>query len=220
MKNIRLHEMRYWVIFNYLVFIIVALSFHYFRWTTMSIKGHLSIVVQTLMQFLLTIGLIISYFKSVKIIYYLTLLQSIQFLLFNFLHFTEMESENHVLLNLLSTIFTSLNIFISSCLFLSMTAQVIPCLVIAATVQVLFVVSVVVDLGFATESNTDGSSSLVTDILFVIAYFIIAMVMAVFVCCSLLGMSNEFQHDKQSLFDLLTQFRVCQDTLHEGSILF
>lgn len=98
-RDTRLKHIRYWVIFNYLIFIIVAPSFHYFRWRTMSMKGHLSIICQTAIQFLVTLGLITSYFKNVKIIYYLTLLQSCQFLLFNFLHFTAAESKNHTLLN-------------------------------------------------------------------------------------------------------------------------
>lgn len=46
-SDLRLKETRYWIIYNYVVFIIIATSFHYFRWTSMKMHGRVSMVIQT-----------------------------------------------------------------------------------------------------------------------------------------------------------------------------
>ena len=130
------------------------------------------------MQVLITIGIIYSFVKRLSVIYMVNIIQAVQFLIFNLLSFTDADTPNHLVVNVVFSVFVSVQAFIGTMLLLFISGPLGSRLAVVIVMFILWYASLLV--GYRPYDLN------ITDIVFFIVYFLIGLFMVSFFTLCLL----------------------------------
>lgn len=113
----RLREVRIWLLANTIIFIVTAPSLHFYRWNRLDYKGQAALVIQAALQVPLTMGLVATCISQLELTYPMLLLQGLQTILFNYLSFFLVDTNNYAVDNILLTSMSSIFVMFNTYLY-------------------------------------------------------------------------------------------------------